>query len=188
MSAIRFSGEYMMSMLDLILDVKCCTGSKDGCCEGYAASLGNIEEYLRERIASAQAQAQHISFSGKRILVVDDMKINREIAAEMLKKTDAAAEFAEDGQICLEKVEAAPAGYYDLILMDIMMPRLDGLEATRRIRRLPDPQKAGIPIIAMTTSVSEKDQNAAFAAGMNAFEKKPILIDKLIETIGRFLT
>ena len=120
-------------------------------------------------------------------MVADDIEINREIAAEILKQTGAAAEFAEDGQICLDKVESAPAGYYDLILMDVMMPNMDGLQATRRIRQLPDPVKAGIPIIAMTTSVSEKDRIAALAAGMDAFEEKPIFIDKLFETIGRFL-
>ena len=118
---------------------------------------------------------------------MDDIEINRKIAAEMLKQTGAVVEFAEDGQICLEKVESAPAGYYDLILMDVMMPKMDGLQATRRIRQLPDPEKAGIPIIAMTTGVFEKDRIAALAAGMDAFEEKPIFIDKLFETIGRFL-
>ena len=177
----------MMSMFDRILNEKCCSGSRDGCCEGYSVSPENIEKYLQERITSGQVQAQNFSFTGKRILVADDIEINREIAAEILKQTGAAAEFAEDGQICLEKVESAPAGYYDLILMDVMMPNMDGLQATRRIRQLPDPVKAGIPIIAMTTSVSEKDRIAALAAGMDAFEEKPIFIDKLFETIGRFL-
>ena len=71
--------------------------------------------------------------------------------------------------------------------MDVMMPLMDGLEATRRTCLLPDPKKAGIPIIAMTTNVSEKDRTAALAAGMDAFEEKPIFIDKLFETIDRFL-
>ena len=71
--------------------------------------------------------------------------------------------------------------------MDVMTPNMDRLQTTRRIRQLPDPVKAGIPIIAMTTSVSEKDRIAALAAGMDAFEEKPIFIDKLFETIGRFL-
>lgn len=188
LDGIKISGEYMMSMFDRILNEKCCCGeSWEGCCEGYSISPGNIEKYLQERITCEQIQAQSFSFSGKRILVADDMEINREIAAEMLKQTGAAAEFAEDGQICLEKVESAPAGYYDLILMDVMMPNMDGLEATRKIRQLSDPEKAGIPIIAMTTNVSEKDRDAAMAVGMDAFEEKPIFIDKLFETIGRFL-
>ena len=187
LDGIKISGEYMMSMFDRILNEKCCSGSRDGCCEGYSVSPENIEKYLQERITSGQVQAQSFSFTSKRILVADDIEINREIAAEILKQTGAAAEFAEDGQICLEKVESAPAGYYDLILMDVMMPNMDGLQATRRIRQLPDPVKAGIPIIAMTTSVSEKDRIAALAAGMDAFEEKPIFIDKLFETIGRFL-
>ena len=182
LDGIKISGEYMMSMFDRILNEKCCSGSRDGCCEGYSVSPENIEKYLQERITSGQVQAQSFSFTGKRILVADDIEINREIAAEILKQTGAAAEFAEDGQICLEKVESAPAGYYDLILMDVMMPNMDGLQATRRIRQLPDPVKAGIPM-----SVSEKDRIAALAAGMDAFEEKPIFIDKLFETIGRFL-
>ena len=171
LDGIKISGEYMMSMFDRILNEKCCSGSRDGCCEGYSVSPENIEKYLQERITSGQVQAQSFSFTGKRILVADDIEINREIAAEILKQTGAAAEFAEDG----------------LILMDVMMPNMDGLQATRRIRQLPDPVKAGIPIIAMTTSVSEKDRIAALAAGMDAFEEKPIFIDKLFETIGRFL-
>ena len=187
LDGIKISGEYMISVFDRIQNEDTSSGNQDGCREGYSISLENIERYLQEKIASGQAPTRNISFSGKRILVVDDMEINREIAAEMLKQTGAIAEFAEDGQTCLEKVASAPAGYYDLILMDVMMPHMDGLEATRRIRQLPDSGKAGIPIIAMTTSVSEKDRKGAYAAGMDAFEEKPIFIDKLFETIGRLL-
>ena len=187
LDGIRISGEYMMSLFDRILNEKGSVDSQDGGSEDWPAASGNLEKYLQERIASGQIQAQDFRFTGSRILVADDMEINREIAAEMLKQTGAAAEFAEDGLICLEKVSAAPAGYYDLILMDVRMPNMDGLEATRRIRQLPDPEKAGIPIIAMTTNVSEKDRKAALAAGMNAFTEKPVLVEKLFGTMQQYL-
>ena len=79
-----------------------------------------------------------------------------------------------------------PAGYYDLILMDIKMPHMDGLEATRKIRELKDSRSA-IPIIAMTSNVSEQDRKTAFAAGMSAFTEKPIFVDKLFATLSRYL-
>ena len=99
----------------------------------------------------------------------------------------AQVDFAEDGHVCLEKVAAAPAGYYDLILMDILMPGMDGVEATRRIRALADGRKARVPIVAMTANVYEKDRKAAFDAGMNAFAEKPIAVDKLFGVIRQCL-
>ena len=186
LDGIKISGEYLMSLFDQLMQAKS-SGGREDTGDGCAALSGDMEKDLQERLASGQGRARAFSFRGKRILIADDMEINREIAAEILKQTGAAAEFAEDGQICLEMVASAPAGYYDMILMDVLMPRMDGLEATRRIRRLPDPAKAGIPIIAMTTNVSEKDRSAALAAGMDAFEEKPIFTEKLFATIGRFL-
>ena len=84
-------------------------------------------------------------------------------------------------------LEEKPAGYYDLILMDILMPKMDGLETTRRIRKLEDREKSAIPIIAMTANVFEKDRNDACAAGMDAFAEKPISTDKLFETMKKYL-
>ena len=110
------------------------------------------------------------------------------IAAEILKRTGADVDFAEDGQACLDRLEAAPPGRYDLILMDIRMPNLDGIEATRRIRRLPDPGRARVPIVAMTANVYEKDRTAAFEAGMDAFVEKPIAVDRLLATLSRYLS
>lgn len=187
LDGIKISGEYMMTLLNQVLQTKSCGAGRYGCCGDYSGAPENIEKYLQEKMASLQLKTEDFRFSGKRILVAEDMEINREIAAEILKQTGAETEFAEDGRICLEKVEKAPEGYYDLILMDITMPNMDGLEATRRIRQLPEPGKAGIPIIAMTTNVSEKDREAAMAAGMNDFEEKPVFTDKLFHTIGQFL-
>lgn len=187
LDGIKISGEYMMSLFDRIMNEKCCTGSQSGCNEEYSISPNNIEKYLQERIASGQIQTQNYQFKGKRILVADDMENNREIAEEILDQIGAVSEFAEDGLICLEKAASAPAGYYDLILMDITMPNMDGLEATRRIRQLPDPDIAGIPIIGMTTKVSETDRKMALAAGMNAVAEKPVFIEKLLGTMQQFL-
>ena len=115
------------------------------------------------------------------------MEINREIVGELLRQNGAEIEFAEDGQICLDKINAAPPDYYDLILMDISMPNMDGLEATRMIRGLSDAKKASIPIIAVTANVYEKDRNEAIKAGMNAFTEKPISAEKLFEVMDRHL-
>ena len=126
-------------------------------------------------------------FTDKRILVAEDISVNREIISEIFMQTGAKLEFAEDGQICLDMIRSAPEGYYDLILMDIMMPNMDGIEATRRIRSMKEPQKAAIPVIAVSANVNEKDRKNALEAGMNAFAEKPVFIDKLFETIKKIL-
>lgn len=171
LDGIRVSGEYMMKLLDQIQNKS-------------SEKTLDLEKYLQDRLSADVTQPD---FSGKRVLVAEDMSINREIAAEILKQTGAETEFAEDGDICLQMIEEAPAGFYDLILMDIMMPNMDGIETTKRIRQLSNPEKAKIPVIAMTSNVSERDREAALAAGMDAFEEKPIFIDKLFETMRQFL-
>jgi len=186
LDGIRISGEYMLTLFNRFLREKSCPADHDDS-EDHPISSEELEKYVHERISSDPVQLPSFRFAGKRVLIVDDMAINREIAAEILKQTGAESESAEDGDVCLRMVESAPAGYYDLILMDLMMPNMDGLEATRRVRQLPDRRKAEIPIIAMTTNVTEGDRNAAMAAGMNAFEEKPIFIDKLFATMRLFL-
>ena len=119
--------------------------------------------------------------------MTDDIEMNREIAGEILKQTGAEVEYAEDGAVCLEMLERAPAGTYDLILMDISMPVLDGIEATKAIRGLSDPGKADIPVIAMTANVHEDDRRTAFEAGMNAFIEKPFYIDRLYAALKEYL-
>ena len=119
-------------------------------------------------------------FSGRRFLVAEDIRANREIAAELLKRTGAAVEFAEDGQRCVERVASAPTGYYDLILMDINMPVMDGLEATKRLRQM----GFALPIIAMTANVGSRDRQAALDAGMDAFAEKPVRVEKLFSVIA----
>ena len=115
------------------------------------------------------------------------MELNREIAREIVGRTGAEVEFAENGAVCLEMVEQAPAGYFDMILMDITMPIMGGIEATKRIRRLEDRKKAAVPIIAMTANVGEWDRKTAFDAGMDGFTEKPIHIEKLYATMKKLL-
>ena len=187
LDGIRFSGEYMLAMINRIQKGKDCCEDQEACCGDYPFTAEELDRYIHERVASGQTPLPAVHFSGKRILVAEDMAVNREIAAEILKQTGAETEFAEDGLVCLHMIEAAPAGYYDLILMDIMMPHMDGLEASRRIRQLPDRKKAEIPIIAMTTNVSEKDRSTALAAGMDGFVEKPVFIDRLFDTMRQYL-
>ncbi len=92
-----------------------------------------------------------------------------------------------DGAAAVEALQSAPARTYDLILMDIQMPRLNGYEAARKIRALPDPARAQIPIIAMTADAFEEDRQNALAAGMNAHIAKPIEIPKLLKVLAEFL-
>lgn len=187
LEGIRISGEYMMTLLNRIQKENQEGKDGEGPGEDYPLTSEELDRYLHERIASGQTQLPNRQFSGKRVLVVDDIAVNREIAAEILKQSGAETAFAEDGLVCLHMVHAAPAGYYDLILMDISMPNMDGIEATRKIRQLSDPKKARIPIIALTTNVSDKDREAALAAGMDAFEEKPIFVDKLFAAMRRYL-
>ncbi len=126
-------------------------------------------------------------FEGKRILLAEDTETNQMIAEAILTGAGLGVEIAGDGAIALEMMESRPAGYYDLILMDIQMPNMDGYEATRRIRALDDPAKAGIPIIALTANAFGEDRAKAFDAGMNEHLAKPYDIPKVMAMLRRFL-
>ena len=126
-------------------------------------------------------------FSGKRILLVDDVELNREIAQAILDEAGMQVETANNGEEALHMMEAAEPGYFDLILMDIMMPVMNGYDATRRIRKLDNPKNAGIPIIAMTANAFEEDKKNAFAAGMNAHLAKPFQIDALYDIMRKYI-
>ena len=127
------------------------------------------------------------AFAGKRLLLAEDNALNAEIAITVLEEAGFMVEHAEDGIICVNMVEKAEAGYYDLILMDIQMPNMDGYKATQVIRRLPDRKKAQIPIVAMTANAFDEDRQNAFAAGMNGHLSKPIEMTKLLETLSEIL-
>jgi len=125
--------------------------------------------------------------AGKKLLVVEDNELNLEIASTLLKEAGFEVDTAENGKIAVEKVEAASADRYDLILMDIQMPEMDGYEATRRIRALPDAKKAALPIVAMTANAFEDDRKNALRAGMNGHIAKPLDIQKLFQVLSELL-
>ncbi len=126
-------------------------------------------------------------FRGRRVLLTEDNEINAMIAQEILEDSGFVVEHASNGQICVDMVTAKPADYYDLILMDIQMPILDGYQASRAIRAMEDEDKAAIPIIAMTANAFREDRMKTITAGMNAYTSKPIDIPELTSTLNRVL-
>ena len=125
---------------------------------------------------------------GKNILLAEDNDLNAEIAEVILERAGLKIERVEDGIQCVNRIMKMPAGTYDMILMDIQMPQMDGYKATRVIRHLPDKDKACIPIIAMTANAFEEDKRKAIEAGMNDHIAKPIQVDKLLSTLKTILT
>ena len=125
-------------------------------------------------------------FTDKKVLLVEDNELNREIATELLEEYGFIVDTAEDGSIAVEKMIAAEVGKYDIVLMDIQMPIMDGYEATRQIRKL-GTEISKIPILAMTANAFEEDKKAALEAGMNAHIAKPINIEILKSTLAEFL-
>ena len=128
-----------------------------------------------------------MNLKGKKILLVEDNELNREIATEILEEEGIIIDTAEDGDIAVEKMRNASVGQYDLILMDIQMPRVNGYDATMAIRNLPDDRIASIPIIAMTANAFEEDKQNAVNAGMNGHIAKPLDVPKLLDTLSGIL-
>lgn len=124
--------------------------------------------------------------NGKHFLLAEDNALNQEIAVELLKMTGAEVDCAADGQEAVEKFEASPAGFYDLIFMDVQMPIMDGYAATKKIRAGGHPDAKTIPIVAMTANTFIEDIDAAYAAGMNGHIAKPIDVKMLYQTIAGF--
>ena len=131
--------------------------------------------------AHKPSQPNAAKLKGKKLLLVEDNALNRELAQEILKEAGFVVDTAEDGEIAVQKMKQAAPGQYDLILMDIQMPRMDGYEATRQIRALPDAAKAGIPIFAMTANAFEEDRQNALKAGMDGHIAKPLDIPHLLQ-------
>ena len=124
---------------------------------------------------------------GKRILLTEDNDLNAEIAVELLREEGCTVDRAKDGVECVDMLEKAANGTYQMILMDIQMPVMNGYDAAKKIRRMDDPQKAGIPIIAMTANAFSEDKQAALDVGMNDHIAKPINMNILVPTIQKYL-
>ena len=144
------------------------------------------EEQKKEKDQDKLAKVESLLI-GKNILLVEDNELNAEIAATILRDIGIKVELVTDGKEALDRVKEVPAGYYDLILMDIQMPRMDGYQATGQIRALSD-ERADVPIVAMTANAFEEDKKAAFAAGMNGHIAKPIEIEKMIKTLAEVIS
>ncbi|MBO4779975.1 MAG: response regulator, partial [Selenomonadaceae bacterium] len=134
-----------------------------------------------------QNAAQSVDFTGKKLLLVDDIEVNREIAKMLLENAGFIVDTARDGKEAFERVAASEAGDYDAVLMDIQMPIMNGHEAAKKIRELPDRKLAKIPIVAMTANAFSEDVKAALAAGMNAHIAKPVDVAKMMETLAKVL-
>ena len=129
----------------------------------------------------AEQESALIDFEGKKVLLVEDNELNREIAVDILEEEGMIVDTAEDGDIAVEKMRNAVPGQYDLILMDIQMPRMNGYDATRAIRELPNGFE--IPIIALSANAFKEDVDRSLAAGMNAHVAKPIDVKVLFDTM-----
>ncbi len=136
---------------------------------------------------SDETAVPELRFDGKKILLVEDNELNQEIAQAILENVGFIIDTADDGTVAVEMMKKMPADAYDLILMDVQMPIMNGYQATRAIRALDDPVKSAIPIVAMTANAFEEDRQEAIDAGMNGYVAKPINIEKLMETLKDIL-
>ena len=156
--------------------------------------MSDLRETLMSALGQKSADAvqgllpeKNADFKGKHILLVEDNELNREIAQEILREYGFLVDSAENGAVAVEKVSTAAPGSYDLVLMDVQMPIMDGYTATRKIRALDDPARAKLPILAMTANAFDEDRRNALESGMNGFLSKPIVIDDLVQELRKIL-
>ena len=156
--------------------------------------LSDLRETLMSALGQKQTDAAQellpekiADFKGKHILLVEDNALNREIALEILREYGFRVDTAENGAVAVEKVRTAAPGSYDLVLMDVQMPVMDGYTATRQIRALEDPALAGLPILAMTANAFDEDRRRAMESGMTGFLSKPIVIGDLVQELHKVL-
>ena len=156
--------------------------------------MSDLRETLMSALGQKPADAvqgllpeKNADFKGKHILLVEDNELNREIAQEILQEYGFLVDSAENGAVAVEKVSTAAPGSYDLLLMDVQMPIMDGYTATRKIRALDDPALGKLPILAMTANAFDEDRRNALESGMNGFLSKPIVIDDLVQELHKIL-
>ena len=156
--------------------------------------MSDLRETLMNALGRKQTDAaqellpeKDADFKDRHILLVEDNELNREIAQEILRECGFRVDTAENGAVAVEKVSTAAPGSYDLVLMDVQMPIMDGYTATRQIRALDDPALAGIPILAMTANAFDEDRRNALESGMSGFLSKPIVIGDLVQELHKIL-
>ncbi len=147
-----------------------------------------LRQYMGTETENGQTLNPNIDLSGRRILIAEDNELNWEVANELLSDLGVELDWAEDGQICLDKFQKSPEGYYDAVFMDIRMPHMTGYEATKMIRGLKHPDALSIPIIAMSADAFSDDIQHCLECGMNAHIAKPIDIMEVSRLLKRFLT
>jgi CheY-like chemotaxis protein len=148
-----------------------------------AAVMEEFKSALRRKGSLAAQSAHKAELTGRRILLAEDMEINAEIISMLLESRDMEVDLAQNGKIAVDKFGAHEPGYYDAVLMDMRMPEMDGLEATRRIRAMDREDARCIPIIALTANAFDEDVQRSLQAGLNAHLSKPVQPEVLFETL-----
>ena len=155
--------------------------------------MSDLRESLLTALGEKEAKednapvAEVENFKGKRLLLVEDNELNREIAFEILNDCGFIVDTAENGKEAVDRIAVSKHGYYDLVLMDIQMPVMDGYEATRSIRALEDDVLSAVPIVAMTANAFDEDRRAAAECGMNGFISKPINMGEVVDALNGVL-
>ena len=156
--------------------------------------MSDLHEALMSALGQKQTDAtqellpeKNADFKDRHILLVEDNELNREIALEILREYGFRVDTAENGAVAVEKVSTAAPGSYDLLLMDVQMPVMEGYTATRQIRALDDPVRANLPILAMTANAFDEDRRNALESGMTGFLSKPIVIGDLVKELRKIL-
>ena len=155
--------------------------------------MSDLRNTLMTAIGQKQAEENEIlpvadkGFKGKSVLLVEDNELNSEIAMTILNEYGIQVDTAGNGVEAVEKIKTSTPGDYDLVLMDVQMPIMNGYEATKRIRELNEPKLAGIPILAMTANAFDEDRKNALESGMDGFLSKPIVVDELLHTLQEYL-
>ena len=170
-----------MDLLGGTIDVKSVLGKGSTFVVTLKYKLADEKYYLNKQ--EENCEVDNAIFNGKHILLAEDNDLNAEIAMAILEQSGLVLDRVEDGLACINRLSEVDADLYDLILMDIQMPIMDGYEATRKIRKLKNPETANIPIIAMTANAFEEDAKRCLAAGMNAHLAKPFQIEDVEKTI-----
>lgn len=173
----------LVELLDGTIDVK----SKKGEGSVFIITIPHRIAQKEDLTVTGNVDYSKKHFKGRRILLAEDNELNAEIACEILREAGFEIDCAVNGKECVEMLQKSPDGYYDLVLMDIQMPEMNGYEATRAIRKLTDSKKALIPVVAMTANAFEEDRRNAFAAGMNGHIAKPLNLDDLFRQLAAVL-